>query len=165
MKEKLTLGQFQLFASQVWPNFPEWDLEDEFDNELWIAIAGFENNRSFQEGWPLCPSKLTWEYTTTSGTVISVSQQANRPAEITVEIPQQDRCQPGRIHYGLLRAVLAGCRPGTDEWDEILTGKIKEQREAEHEANKARWASWGSEEAYEGEFGEEPEDYDEDDEV
>lgn len=70
--------------------------------ELWQSIAHSEFSRTFSEGWDYCRSTLSftpitgrvWEYTTTSGTTISMQQgvwcdeEGNLPElTCTVQIP------------------------------------------------------------------------------
>lgn len=112
MKTSLTSSQFIIFISYMWNG----DLS-EWEENLWGSIAFMEGNRTFTEGWDLCSSKLemstdtglmSWEYETTSGTILKVTQNRwdkdSKPS-FEVEIPE-DRAKEGRLHYRYLQAAL-----------------------------------------------------------
>ena len=91
----LPVDQFIVFCSYLWNCPLDWKAET-----FWANVAQSEINRSFNEGWSYCKSSLkfeasygfTWEYTTTSGTVLKASQSCGYNGdefdiECSVEIP------------------------------------------------------------------------------
>ncbi len=119
MKTQLNQEQFANFVGYVWNN-SYW--AEKFQGNIWAVIAESEANRSFNDGWGYCKSKLemctenglSWVYETTSGTIFNVTQSrwTNEegkvdPPTFIVEIPEH-RAKSGRTHYDYLQAVLAG---------------------------------------------------------
>jgi hypothetical protein len=89
------------------------------EENFWPFLASLEARRKFNEGWQFCQSELSfspqkgwsWRYETTSGTILTASQEVwvddngNVPEIIcSVEIPPE-RDQPGRTHRRYLEIV------------------------------------------------------------
>ena len=114
---KLNQQQFIAFLEYTWnTHLPEWH------KNLFASILVYEESRTFSEGWDYCSSTLeisivatrkkeySWEYTTTSGTILSASIDAAYSQEFySVTIPDH-RDQPRRTAYINMQAVLAGHR-------------------------------------------------------
>ena len=112
---KLTATQLITFLEYTWNcHLPKWH------QNLFSSILEFEESRTFSEGWDYCSSTLeisivatrkkeySWEYTTTSGTILSASIDAAYSQEVySVTIPDH-RDQPGRTAHTDMQAVLAG---------------------------------------------------------
>jgi hypothetical protein len=94
---ELTLKQLVTFLEYTWNNhLPEWH------SNLFGSILAYEEGRTFSEGWNYCEStldirivatkerKYSWQYTTTSGTILSAFLDAAYSKELySVTIPEE----------------------------------------------------------------------------